>query len=197
MPLFSRKQQKLLGIFSEHTCLKFVIEAVYSGLPTAPVHSFLDTSGNRLVDKETDIYELAEIFNETLYDRLPIVNGEVIVGQVSRRDVLMHSGILSSIMKHHLGDAALEEMFATPVSAEGLDIFNTLTDHTVTDHLDNFSHTIEPDLNLFSIAQSFFESPHRHFPVLDGSRLIGIVNRSDVLKAAIDRLKISPGNRAS
>ena len=191
------EQEGFLGVFTEHSCLKFVIEAVYSGLPTALVQNFVDSAGNRLVDMETDIYALAEIFNETLYDRLPVVNGAVIVGQVSRRDVLKHSGILASIMKHHLGDAALNVMFATPVSADGLDIPDTLSDHTVMDYVDEFSHTIEPDRNLFSIAQSFFESPHRQFPVVDGRRLIGVVNRSDVLKAAIKRLKASPENRAS
>lgn len=190
------EEEKFLGTFSEHSCLKFVIESVYSRLPTALVQNFVDSAGNRLVDEETDIYTLAEIFNESLYDRLPVVDGGVIVGQVSRRDVLKHSGRLASVMKHHLGNAALE-VFAKPISADSLDISDTLSDHTVMDYADEFSHTIEPDRNLFSIAQSFFESPYRQFPVLEGQRLIGVVNRSDVLKAAIECLNASSDGHAS
>lgn len=190
-------REEFLGIFSEHSCLGFVIEAVYSSLPTAVVQNFVDSGGNRLIDEETDIYAIAEIFNDFSYDRLPVIADSKIVGQVSRRDVLMHSGILASILKQHLGDDTLDVMSAKLESAHSLNIPDTLANHTVMDYADEFSHTIEPDQNLFSIAQSFFDSPHRHFPVLDGQNLIGVVNRSDVLNAAIKLLSTIPDRPVS
>jgi CBS domain len=51
------------------------------------------------------------------------------------------------------------------------------------------SQTIEPDMNLFSVAQLFFASPYRRFPVLEVDRLIGQLSRCDVLRATLTMFK--------
>ncbi len=42
--------------------------------------------------------------------------------------------------------------------------------------------TVTPETDIFSIAGKFLAKPYRRLPVLDGSRLVGIVAREDVLR---------------
>lgn len=180
---------RFLGVFTERTCLGFVIEAAYSGLPSAKVEEFIDPDGNRVIEPETDLHKIAKIFVETHYARLPVMQDDYIIGQLSRRDLLKHSRILSSIMKHHLNDVQVEldlpeSMITTCVKAHA-----TLPDHTVSAFADDDSQTVGPEMNLFSVAQLFFSSRHRRFPVIENGRLVGQINRCDVLRAAIKLLK--------
>lgn len=42
---------------------------------------------------------------------------------------------------------------------------------------------LPPDLDILAAAERFLESPYRRFPVLDGARIVGILSRSDLLRA--------------
>ncbi len=46
--------------------------------------------------------------------------------------------------------------------------------------------TVDADTSLMDIARSFSESKYRRFPVLDNNRLVGIISRRDVLRAALE-----------
>jgi CBS domain-containing protein len=180
-------QGRFLGVFSEKTCLGFVIEAAYSGLPSAKVGEFIDPDSNRLIDLDTDLHTIAKVFIETSYGRLPVMRDQQIVGQVSRRDVLNHREVLSSIFKFHFDES--EGDSGLPMASADLGTYEKLSDHSVLALADVDSYTVDPEMNLFSIAQLFFESPHRRFPVLEGKRLIGQISRCDVLRHAITLLK--------
>ena len=56
-------------------------------LPTPEVSSFMDCEA-KTITEETDFLQIARIFLDTPYRRLPVLRGEELVGQVSRRDVL-------------------------------------------------------------------------------------------------------------
>jgi CBS domain-containing protein len=175
-----------LGVFSEKTCLGYVIEAAYSGLPSAKVRGFIDPDSNRLIDADTDLHTIAKVFMETSYGRLPVMHDRAIVGQISRRDVLTHSGILASIMRHRLNEPQVDIDSPDLETSAYLRAHDTLPDHTVLAFADVASHTIEPDMNLLSVAQLFFTSPCRRFAVLENQRLIGQLTRCDVLRAALN-----------
>ncbi len=180
---------QFVGVFSERTCMGFIIEAAYSGLPSAKVGNFIDPDSNRLIDVDTDLHGIAKIFVETQYGRLPVMQGNSIIGQISRRDVLTHSGVLACIMKHHLNDPHIHVDLPESESVSYLEAHDTLPDHTVSAFADEESHAIGPEMNLFSIAQLFFKSPHKRFPVLKDNKLVGQISRCDVLNAAIELLK--------
>lgn len=175
-----------LGVFSEKTCLGYVMEAAYSELPSAKVHQFIDPDSNRLIDADTDLHTIAKVFLETSYGRLPVMHDRAIVGQISRVDVLKHSGILARIMKHRLNERQVDVDSQDPQTSAYLRAHDTLPDKTVLAFTDNTSHSIEPEMNLFSVAQLFFASPYRRFAVLENRRLIGQLTRCDVLRAALD-----------
>ncbi|MHC2066738.1 CBS domain-containing protein [Bremerella sp. T1] len=77
-----------LGIFSEKTSMRFLLDAAYSQLPSNRVGAFMNTDIARLITVDTDWLSCAQIFLSTPYRRLPVLDGTKLIGQVSRRDLL-------------------------------------------------------------------------------------------------------------
>lgn len=178
--------EQFLGIFSERTCMGFVIEAAYNNLPGATVREFIDPDSNRLIDAETDLHNIARIFMDLPYGRLPVMDADRIIGQLSRRDVLQHSGVLACIMKHHLTNPETVHVSPLPEEAEVWSkVRDTLPNYTVSDFMNDSSQTIETGMNLFSIARLFMVSPFRRFPVIKEDRLVGQISRCDLLREVL------------
>jgi len=87
---------KLLGIFSEKDSMRALLEAAYDQLPTSQLFAFMDTNV-RTIEEETDLLSIAQIFQSTLYRRLPVTRDGKLVGQVSWRDVLQAAHDLQAI----------------------------------------------------------------------------------------------------
>lgn len=77
----------LVGILSEKDCLKTLVDAKYHDLPTASVKDLMSDTP-QVVSPDTDILQVAEIFLNNRFRRLPVVDDGELVGQISRRDVL-------------------------------------------------------------------------------------------------------------
>ena len=78
---------KLVGIISERDCLKTFMHAQYHTLPTALVKDLM-TKEVETISPDTDILKVAELFVNRRFRRLPILENDQLVGQISRRDVL-------------------------------------------------------------------------------------------------------------
>lgn len=46
--------------------------------------------------------------------------------------------------------------------------------------------TIEPDIDILAACQVLLEGRYRRFPVVDEGRLVGLISRTDVLRALAD-----------
>lgn len=88
--------RRFLGVFSEKCCMRVLVEATYEQLPTTELYAFMDADP-RTVSEETDVLTIAQIFMNTEYRRLPVLRGETLVGQISRRDVLRAAHQLNAI----------------------------------------------------------------------------------------------------
>jgi CBS domain-containing protein len=88
---------RLLGVFSEESCMKVLLAAAYEQLPTNRVDVFMDT-GPTTITEDADLLSIAQIFSSTSTRRLPVVREEKLVGQISRRDVM--KAALNLISKH-------------------------------------------------------------------------------------------------
>ncbi len=77
-----------LGVFSERCCMQVILDAAYEQLPSTRVGVFMDTEALTIAP-ETQLLSIAQAFLLTSYRRLPVIAADgVLLGQVSRRDVL-------------------------------------------------------------------------------------------------------------
>jgi CBS domain-containing protein len=77
----------LLGMLSELDCMKVALNAGYHRHWGGPVSEFM-SADTKTVDAEMSVVDLAQLFVDTQFRRFPVVDGNRLVGQISRRDVL-------------------------------------------------------------------------------------------------------------
>ena len=80
---------RLVGIISEKDCLRIVVDQAYHNLPlSAPKVSDYMTKQVKTLSLSSDVVEAATAFLNSPIRRMPIVDHGVLIGQISRRDVL-------------------------------------------------------------------------------------------------------------
>jgi len=89
------KNKKLIGILSEKDCLEVFAESSQSdiAIPSAislgrgTVEQFM-TKSISTIKADDDLYSVVDIFLKNNFRRLPVLEDEKLVGQISRRDIL-------------------------------------------------------------------------------------------------------------
>ncbi len=89
---------KLTGIISQKDCLRILANGVFHDAPAGPVSEYM-TEAVMSISPEMDIFTVANLFLNNVYRRIPIVENEVVVGQISRRDVLRAIQYMSEKVK--------------------------------------------------------------------------------------------------
>ncbi|MEO1618721.1 MAG: CBS domain-containing protein [Planctomycetota bacterium] len=80
--------RKFLGIFSEKSCIRFVVDAAYEQMPSNQLMSFVD-SDPPTISPDTGLLSIAQTFLDAACRRLPVVNDAGrLLGQISRRDLM-------------------------------------------------------------------------------------------------------------
>ena len=182
---------RFLGVFSERFAMNVLMAFVYDQIPVASVRPFANREMERVIPPSMPVMEIARHFLETSYRRLPVVDGEDLVGQVSRRDVLRAD--------HHLA-AAVRQAAGTVVGRDGGDISvqarrivgARFEDESVESLMDRDCRTIGPDTPLLDIAQIFMSTDLRRLPIVQDGALVGQLSRRDVLKAFVDQMRKAP-----
>jgi predicted transcriptional regulator len=77
----------LIGILSQKDCLRVLANGVFHDAPAGPVSEYM-TEAVMSIGPDMDIFTVADIFLNNVYRRIPVVENEVVIGQVSRRDIL-------------------------------------------------------------------------------------------------------------
>ncbi len=78
---------ELVGMLSEFDCLDVVVESGYHEHPGGPVSERM-TSKVQTVDADTSIFDLSRMFIESGFRRYPVLEGNRLVGQISRKDLM-------------------------------------------------------------------------------------------------------------
>jgi len=109
------------------------------------------------VTPETDLLRAMHLLLYHFISGMPVVDAQGrLVGMLSQKDCLraaLHAG-------YHAGQGGLVgDAMRAPVEC------------------------LTPDLDILSAAERFLSGPYRRFPVMEGSRIAGILSRSDLLRA--------------
>jgi len=175
-----------LGVFSERHSMSVVIQTAYEQLPSSEVGAFMHTDRDLVIEEDTDLLRCAEIFLKTAYRRLPVLRGDKVVGQVSRRDVLRREQVFTALV----GRQRPSSREQGPAAAMGLK--ETPFSDKVREFMDKVAHTINEDTDLLGMAYTFLHTPYRRLPVLREEKLVGQVSRRDVLQATHNLFSVAP-----
>ena len=87
----------LVGMISEGDCMKQISECRYYNLPLGDqkVSQYMVSKVDTLA-AETSIFDAAALFHKTKRKRFPVLDGGILVGQISRTDVLKAALYLKS-----------------------------------------------------------------------------------------------------
>jgi CBS domain-containing protein len=77
----------LLGMLSEKDCLKLLTIGADGGRPHGVVADFMSTALTT-ISPDTDVYYAAGLFLNSVFRRLPVVEGGKVVGAITRFDLL-------------------------------------------------------------------------------------------------------------
>jgi predicted transcriptional regulator len=81
------KDMRLVGVISEKDCLGLLAKGVGHNVPHGSVAEFM-TKEVETMAPDIDLYYAAGIFLKRNYRRFPVVEDGVLIGQISRRDIL-------------------------------------------------------------------------------------------------------------
>ena len=56
----------------------------------------------------------------------------------------------------------------------------------VSDYMKTSVDTVDPNLDIYTVAERFIHEHRRRYPVVDAGKLVGQVSRRDVLRAPLD-----------
>ena len=78
---------KYLGVFSEKSSISLLMDAAQRGTPTNHIEAFVDVDA-ATVSPDTGLLTIAQMFMSTEYRRLPVLEKGLVIGLISRRDIL-------------------------------------------------------------------------------------------------------------
>ncbi|NQV28284.1 MAG: CBS domain-containing protein [Rhodopirellula sp.] len=162
------------GVFSERSAMRVLIDLTWNQMSRGPVSAWMDSDRARTVTEQTLLPEMRTKFSETHYRRLPVLNHGRLVGQISRRDVLRAD--LNGLINNYQcspGSLKFPEWFS-PAPRQRWCVDNFALKHV---------STVGPDYDLMSVAQEFFLTSARRFPVITNGKLIGQISRRDLLRS--------------
>ncbi len=172
------KQGRYVGVFSEKTAMQVIVAAVYDQVPGTIVSRYTNLDRNRLIDRDASLLEAACVFQRTPYRRLPVLDGDRLVGQVSRRDVLRSEYNIARQL-----DVSVLARCDTPGEA------GEFRSGQVGQHMDALALVKGPGADMLEIAEAFLNSPYRRLPIVENGTLIGQVSRRDLLSVAAETLR--------
>jgi CBS domain-containing protein len=83
------ENRKLVGIISEKDCLRIVVDQAYHNLPlSSPVVADYMTRNVKTLTPDSTVVDAATEFLNSPIRRMPVVENGVLIGQISRIDIL-------------------------------------------------------------------------------------------------------------
>ncbi len=160
------ENQSYLGIFSEKTAMQVIVNAICEHVPGSTVRRYMNSDRNRLISPDATLLDAATVFVKTPYRRLPVLDGERLQGQVSRRDVI----------------AAAQQWLVSQRTSSS-------DSPEIAKYVDRHALTKPVTADLLELAEAFLNSPYRRIPIVNGRQLLGQISRRDLLEVAAKMLR--------
>lgn len=144
------------------------------------------------VKPDDSIFEVAKIFEEKNITGAPVVDGEKVVGVISVSDIVRFMSLNLSekeIFSHDPDSLSL--LFLNMIKI-GKDYMNfkkeveRISKTQVRDLMSEHIASVTTEMTLFEVAALMEKYDVNRLPVIENEKLIGIITKSDLLKALID-----------
>ncbi len=184
------RNQNFLGVFSEKTSMQVLISSAYEQLPTTRVEAFMNKESQRVIEEDTDLLDIAQIFLDTPYRRLEVLREGRLLGQISRRDVIKAEHHLSKYVRNPDETISKNNWMIHRSDGDSQTSQSALPLPEVGCFMDQQAKTISEDTDFLQIARIFLDTPYRRLPVLRDQCLVGQISRRDMLKAVHDLMDV-------
>ena len=134
------------------------------------------------VRPDTSVTEAARLMIDRGIGALPVVKDGELVGLVTEGDLIMKDVRLEYPTYIHLLDGFI--MYPPSTSRFEHELKKAVA-ATVGDVMTAEPHTVQADTTVEDVATLLVERDVSRLPVLDGDELVGVVTKSDVLRAMI------------
>jgi CBS domain-containing protein len=182
---------RFLGVFSERYAMSLLVRMALEGAPSTKVSAFMNTDMGRIIDEDTDLLHVAHMFIDTYYRRLPVLRDGKLVGQISRRDVLLAQQRLAPVLQRYR-EALIERSGEIDRSDGDDEVHGRLASGDVAAFMDRKAYTTGEETDLLGLAQIFLNTNYRRLPVLRDGKLVGQISRRDVLRATSELMSKAP-----
>lgn len=172
---------RFVGVFSEKNSMKVLLDAAYNQHPTTEVGAYMNPDLHRSIAPETDVFAIARMFLETHYRRLEVLQGDRLIGQISRRDVVR--AMFPMLERIHGNERKAASSSVDPNLSCEIDKFASMP---IASFMDTDARVVDDETDLLHIAQVFLSTNFRRLPVVSGTDLRGQISRRDVLVATHD-----------
>jgi CBS domain-containing protein len=105
-----------LGVFSESSAMRVIVNAAYDSLPDAGLMPFVDRRAPT-IEPDTDMLTICQTFLDQATRRLPVLEHGRLIGQISRRDVMRR--VIELSKGKQCGHAELLYLSALTESSDG------------------------------------------------------------------------------
>jgi CBS domain-containing protein len=113
---------------------------------------------------ETEILRAVHDLIDARVSGAPVVDdGDAVVGMLTERDCMK---VVLNAAYHQEHGGLVKEFMATDIEV------------------------MDPEMSIVDAAKNFYEKTYLRYPVVDNGRLIGVISRSDVMRAMGDYWKI-------
>ena len=84
------KNGKIVGVISEADCMKEISDSRYFNMPILDkrVKNFMEKNVDT-IKSSTSIFDAASMFHSTSRRRFPVIENQKLVGQISRKDIVI------------------------------------------------------------------------------------------------------------
>lgn len=136
------------------------------------------------------VFDVAEVLSKNNISGAPVVDGMKVVGMISVSDIVKFMRVKVPESNFFTNEPHSLSMLVAGFVKEGIDFareIKKISKNMVGDFMSKDVVSISPDATLIEVAEILDKHRIDRLPVIDGKgKLVGIISRTDLLRALLD-----------